>query len=42
LAGHFPSSFGEVLVYRVSPPVDEKIDHAALLSELAPRLMVGR
>lgn len=42
LAGHFPSSFGQTLVYRVSPPAGQKIDHAGLLSELAPRNVIGR
>ncbi len=42
LAGRFPSSFGATLVYRVSPPAGQKIDRAGLLSELAPRNVIGR
>ena len=41
LAGH-SSSFGQTLVYRVSPPAGQKIDHAGLLSELAPRNVIGQ
>jgi Dolichyl-phosphate-mannose-protein mannosyltransferase len=42
LAGSFPSSFGHTLVYRVSPPAGQTIDHAGLLSELAPRNVIGQ
>lgn len=42
LAARFPNSFGHTLVYRVAPPADQKIDRAGLLSQLAPRNVIGR
>ena len=42
LAGRFPNSKGETLVYKVSIPGGKPIDHTELLSELAPARMIGR
>ena len=42
LAGRFPNSKGETLVYKVWIPGGKPIDHTELLSELAPARMIGR
>lgn len=42
LAGSFPNSSGETLVYRVMAPVGSPIDRAGLLSELEPKRVIGR